>query len=502
MPNRLKLLIPASLLTALLFVEIAQAVPPPDFIFAAGAQIAQIFAIVFLFLSAAFSMFYNYIKAKVILIKKHKPSFITLSVLLVVAISITAAYGYNSYSQNKAYQEWVEASEEYDQLAEERVKYLVPTDETTISDLELGSTPTSEDVNSNEEFISAVDSEDPQALFIQEYYEAIATGELDYAYELSKQSVIADVFRGWYSNTTKITLDNLTVIDEETSSVELTLYEDLEYTRYGVLITLRYEEETPVQIATSTVRILSEGTLEEKGYTLVAQASEEEAGFYEENEASEISISNEDFQELINSDREDYVVLDAREDLEHENGSFPGSTHIRYADLQAGMWIDLPEDKYVYVLCWSGIRGQEVAEFLRTKDIVASYLAGGASSWVEFGGKWDGNIKFGEKYTEDRYKITYSTDDVRSYVEDGVVLVDCREPWVYEEWHIEGSVNIPIMYTPSIDLEEAFAQVPAGSTVITVCDDYVNCFDAKITGVELEDRGITFIGRYNFPWEY
>ena len=58
------------------------------------------------------------------------------------------------------------------------------------------------------------------------------------------------------------------------------------------------------------------------------------------------------------------------------------------------------------------------------------------------------------------------------------------------------------MYTPTNDLEKAFAQVPAGSTVITVCDNYVNCFDAKITAVELEERGNAFIGRYNKPWEY
>jgi hypothetical protein len=47
-----------------------------------------------------------------------------------------------------------------------------------------------------------------------------------------------------------------------------------------------------------------------------------------------------------------------------------------------------------------------------------------------------------------------------------------------------------------------FAQVAPGSRVITVCDGYVNCFDAKITGVELEQRGHTFLGRYNKPWEY
>jgi len=52
------------------------------------------------------------------------------------------------------------------------------------------------------------------------------------------------------------------------------------------------------------------------------------------------------------------------------------------------------------------------------------------------------------------------------------------------------------------EIEKTFGQVPANSQVITVCDAYVNCFDAKITGVELERRGHQFLGRYNKPWEY
>jgi len=37
-------------------------------------------------------------------------------------------------------------------------------------------------------------------------------------------------------------------------------------------------------------------------------------------------------------------------------------------------------------------------KFLRTKNIVASYLENGANGWVEWGGSWIGNIKFSEKY--------------------------------------------------------------------------------------------------------
>ena len=227
-----------------------------------------------------------------------------------------------------------------------------------------------------------------------------------------------------------------------------------------------------------------------------------EDNFFSKNENKNIVATNQEFKDVTESGRNDYMVLDARENIEYENGFFPDSEHIRFADLRAGSWSELPKDKFIYVICWSGIRGKEVAEFLRTKKIVSSYLENGANGWVEFGGKWTGSIKFVEKYTDAKYQKVFSTSEIRSIGKDNVVLVDTREPDRFLKGHISGSISIPIMYTPTIDIEQAFSQVPSGSKVITVCDGYVNCFDAKITGVELERRGHQFLGRYNKPWEY
>ena len=158
--------------------------------------------------------------------------------------------------------------------------------------------------------------------------------------------------------------------------------------------------------------------------------------------------------------------------------------------------------KNIFVLCWSGLRGKEVAEFLRTKKIVASYLENGAKGWYDFGGEWNGNIMFADKYGEERFRLVYDVETVKEKADEGVFLVDCREPYKYNQGHIAGSVNIPIMHTPSINFEKTFKQVPYDSKVITICDGYVNCFDAKITGVELENKGHEFLGRFNRPWEY
>jgi rhodanese-related sulfurtransferase len=224
--------------------------------------------------------------------------------------------------------------------------------------------------------------------------------------------------------------------------------------------------------------------------------------FFDAHKNDALSISNRQFQDIYINSLPEYLVLDAREEIEYENGHFPSGIHIRFADLKAGRWQELPVDKKVVVICWSGIRGKETAEFLRSKGIVALYLEKGANGWVEFGGAWEGNIKFAQKYSERRFELVFSTQQIKKKIQEGVVLVDSREPIKFAAKHVPGSFNISMFSTATADLPQVFSQIPQGSTVITVCDDYVNCFDAKITGVELERRGYTFLGRYNKPWEF
>jgi rhodanese-related sulfurtransferase len=210
------------------------------------------------------------------------------------------------------------------------------------------------------------------------------------------------------------------------------------------------------------------------------------------------SISNQDFVQLPAS----AYVLDAREDEEYENGYYPGSVHVRAADIVEGKWNDLPKDVPIYVLCWSGIRGKEVADFLVSKNIDARYLEKGADGWVSSGGKWAGAIKFRSVYTGKEFSVVYSTEEVKNDLSQGVVLVDSRPKQKYDAKHIPGSVSFPVIYTPSDKIQAAMDQVPNGSSIITICDDFVSCFDATIVGAKFEKRGDTFLGRYSKPWEF
>ena len=50
-------------------------------------------------------------------------------------------------------------------------------------------------------------------------------------------------------------------------------------------------------------------------------------------------------------------------------------------------------------------------------------------------------------------------------------------------------------------MEDVLSAVPPGP-FITICDDFVSCFDARVAGVKLEEKGHEFLGRYNKPWDW
>lgn len=489
-------LIFAVIATFFLSAHPAKAVPPPDFIFNVGTQIAQFFSISVLFLSVATGSIFQFLRQK--LVGRQRVVFIAGAVFFTLAAAGSGAWWYSRYVKQQALQEWIVESERYKQRLESNI---VTTDTTSDSEQTAGDNLDQLVIGHSTSTKQQPDQADDDAVaqFIRRYYNTISTRRFSEAYGLSKQAVSFQVFQGWYVSTTAITIDKLQRIDSKKSSLELTLTEGLKTTRYGVLMDLRLDANgLPVQVERSSVRILSESD----NTALVPSASSPTtASYFDTYAAAAVGISNADFKSALADVKGQYLVLDAREDIEFENGHFPDATHIRFADLKAGRWIELPTDRPVYVFCWSGIRGKEVAEFLRSKKIAARYLEKGADGWVKDGGRWVGDIAFMKVYTDDRYKRVFTADEVESGLSQGVVLVDTRSPNAYATWHIPGSLNIPLMSTPSIMLERAFSQVAPNSKVITVCDGYVNCFDAKLTGVELGRRGHTFFGRFAEPWK-
>lgn len=477
----------------------AKAVPPPDFIFSVGTQIAQFFTVAFVLLSAAGSAIFQFFRQRF----AGQKSWVFWSLFIVGAVAVSAggAWLYGQYAQQQALEQWIVENKDYatstTEVTIDEETGLVIADPSSEGDaldqLRIGGMATST------ETASSTLSEDSVSQFIANYYHNIATGHLKDAYAASKKSVPYATFASWYASTTAITIDKLQRIDAQRSSLELTLTEGALITRYGVVIEVRLNNfGQPYQINRSEVRILGQWESDGKSFTeptMVANSSTTPQPQGPE------AITNDAFKQLMADHDTDFIVVDARENIEFENGHFPNATHIRFADLKAGRWIELPLDKPLIVFCWSGIRGKEVAEFLRSKNLRAQYIEKGADGWVKSGGEWQGDVFFLNVYTAEQYRKTFTNDESRELAKQGVVLVDTRSPAAFAKKNVPGSVNIPLMYTSTIGLDQAFSQVPSGSRVVTVCDGYVNCFDAKLTGVELERRGHTFLGRWPIDWK-
>lgn len=468
--------------------QTAHAVVPPDFIFNIGGQVMQVFSLLLILISASVGSLTSFFR-RIIFANLRNKIVLMIIVILLIAGAVGISYWYALNQQQEKYNLWLTESHHQQMTASSTLIISDPNDQLVFGGAATNSV-------SIDKFVSHIEPQtgNKNIYFVEQYYRNIAEKKFESAYEMSKKHASYTTFKQWYQDIEHISLDKYVQIDNVRSSLELTLFEKGEATRYGVLMTLHMENGVPLNVESSIVRILS------------SQDTKQEVSlgsfFSTHGSSTPIISTNKEFDAILKSGSADYVILDAREDAEYENGHLQGGLHIRFADLKAGRWIELSNDKKIIVLCWSGIRGKEVAEFLRSKKLVASYLENGANGWVAYGGTWIGGIKFNDAYSEEQYRIVFSTNDVKKFIAQGGILIDSREPTRFATSHIPGSINISMFYTPSVDLNKVFSKVPANSKIITICDGYVNCFDAKITGLELEKRGHEFMGRYNQPWEY
>ncbi len=437
------------------------AIPPPEFIIQITSQIVPIFGWIFAVLIAGLGIAYNFLRSMI----RNTYVLIGVGVFVAFGLAIGSAY-------------YIDGQYQKDQVAELQTQIESQQQAYVNKQAEGKEVP-------NEVIEPVAAEEDLGAQFIRTYYTHLSEGSIEAAYAMTTKRIPFDRFTSWYADTTSIDIEKVEHMDSQNYSVRVKLWEGEESTTFGVLATVKYNElSQPVELVSTEVVTL--GVLG--------------TGVVDHNE-KDFVISNIELQKKLGSN-EPYLVLDARERIEHEYGRFPGSTHIKFADLQSEEgWKVLPTDKPVYVFCWSGIRGDMVATYLRGKGINAYYVEDGAKGWVDFGGTWNGEIQFGSVYEAPRYSKVFLTDQFNKEVANGAILIDSRQPEKFSAQHITGSFPMRLMYTATKDIDAAFSDVPPNSKVITLCDDYVNCFDARLIGIEAEYRGHEFLGRYVYIGE-
>ena len=88
----------------------------------------------------------------------------------------------------------------------------------------------------------------------------------------------------------------------------------------------------------------------------------------------------------------------------------------------------------------------------------------------------------------DEIDIHILTDMVASKM---AVLVDAREPYLYDEAHIPGAISFPISNFET-RIQTFKAEIPIEQTLITYCSD-INCTDSKVLANRLYRSGYKFI---------
>ena len=96
-------------------------------------------------------------------------------------------------------------------------------------------------------------------------------------------------------------------------------------------------------------------------------------------EAGEISV--EELAEKRGK-KEDFVLLDVREDWELEICKIEGDVQIPMRDVRT-RFAELPKEKEIIVYCHTGNRSFWITSFLLSQGLHAKNLEGGIDEWAE-----------------------------------------------------------------------------------------------------------------------
>ncbi|ADH98987.1 respiratory selenite reductase-associated lipoprotein SrrE [Salisediminibacterium selenitireducens] len=208
---------------------------------------------------------------------------------------------------------------------------------------------------------------------------------------------------------------------------------------------------------------------------------------------------------------EDYFILDVRDTTTFVSGHIPGAVNVPYrvSGLEQ-MYLELPEDKTIYVVCFSGHTASHTVGMLNALGYDAEALQfgmGGYASGTDLGSNIPGGpaelpvVTTGFELTEthDLPEIMSDESDIRTIAHeqsqnfldqeppgvmgapdlneminegnlDGHQLIDIRLGEHYEQGHIEGAANLP--YNELFNEENLSLLDPEKMTVVIGYNGY------------------------------
>ncbi len=193
-------------------------------------------------------------------------------------------------------------------------------------------------------------------------------------------------------------------------------------------------------------------------------------------------------------------LVDIREAEEREVGGIDATTTwIRYGDLINGQAKTLPHDKDILVICWTSLRGQEIATWLRAHGFPRAYaIQGGLQGdintpsqpgWIDAGLPWRGHTRWSQVFAPS-YSI--SLDEAKKKFDAKATIIDVTSPKDYADGHLPGALSLPLETTTTAEVNRIISLVPPTADLLIYCNGYVNCFYAKIIAIRLQRLGRTY----------
>ena len=185
------------------------------------------------------------------------------------------------------------------------------------------------------------------------------------------------------------------------------------------------------------------------------------------------SISAEDLKSKLDSQRP-LMLFDIGQRERYEKKHIPGSSYaVCNEESKKRIMPKLPKDVEIILVAENDEYTKQMAEMMHQIGLKVRYLLGGIQAW-----KWD---FAGEKFDTITSKNISAIElkvslDKRLGNNDGLFLLDVREPNEYAEWHIENSVNIPL---GELAKEETLNYIPKAKEIITICPHGNRATDGK-----------------------
>ena len=185
------------------------------------------------------------------------------------------------------------------------------------------------------------------------------------------------------------------------------------------------------------------------------------------------SISAKDLKSKLDSKRP-LMLFDIGKRERYEKKHIPGSSYaVCNEESKKKIMPKLPKDVEIILVAENDEYTKQMAEMMHHIGLKVRYLLGGIKAW-----KWDfapGKFATITSKNISAFELKVALDKKLGN-NDGLFLLDVREPNEYAEWHIENSVNVPL---GELAQEETLSHIPKDKEIITICPHGNRATDGK-----------------------